>query len=128
MTERSRRRLLADFRFGWFEYNVNVLPFDFGTTPAADAGIPGLNLDTTFTSGLPALFIGGDGSTSPSAFEAGSGLGVNRCNCPLDQDEKQWQVVGNLTKLWATTASSSASTSVGPTTCACRRTSTARAS
>ena len=37
--------LLVDFRFGWFQYKVDVLPFDFGTTPAADAGIPGLNLD-----------------------------------------------------------------------------------
>ena len=35
--------MLADFRFGFFQYKVNVLPFDFGTTPAADAGIPGLN-------------------------------------------------------------------------------------
>jgi outer membrane receptor protein involved in Fe transport len=86
--------LLADFRFGWFEYNVNVLPFDFGTTPAADAGIPGLNVDTTFTSGLPAFFVGG-----PVGFNAGSGLGVNRCNCPLDQVEKQWQLVGNVTKI-----------------------------
>ncbi len=91
--------LLADFRFGWFRYKVNVLPFDFGTTPAADAGIPGLNSDTTFTSGLPALFIGGDNNTALGNFEAGSGLGVNRCNCPLDQDEQQWQLVGNLTKL-----------------------------
>ncbi|MDP9324733.1 MAG: TonB-dependent receptor, partial [Acidobacteriota bacterium] len=31
-------------------------------------------------------------------FNFGSGLGVNRCNCPLDQDEKQWQLVGNITK------------------------------
>src|SRR5205085_302076 len=45
--------LLTDFRFGFFRYHVNVLPFDFGTTPAADAGIPGLNLDQNFTSGLP---------------------------------------------------------------------------
>jgi outer membrane receptor protein involved in Fe transport len=88
--------LLVDVRFGWFRYNVNVLPFDFGTTPAADAGIPGLNLDTTFTSGLPALFVGGD-----RGFNAGSGLGVNRCNCPLDQDEKQWQIVGNVTRIVA---------------------------
>ncbi len=86
--------LLADFRFGWFEYDVNVLPFDFGTTPATDAGIPGLNVDTTFTSGLPAFFVAG-----PVGFNAGSGLGVNRCNCPLDQVEKQWQLVGNVTKL-----------------------------
>jgi outer membrane receptor protein involved in Fe transport len=86
--------LLADFRFGWFKYKVNVLPFDFGTTPASDAGIPGLNVDTTFSSGLFAGFVEGD-----RGFNFGSGLGVNRCNCPLDQDEKQWQVVGNLTKV-----------------------------
>ncbi len=86
--------LLADFRFGFFRYKVNVLPFDFGTRPAADAGIPGLNLDDTFTSGLPAGFVEGQGG-----FNFGSGLGVNRCNCPLDQDEKQWQIVGNVTKI-----------------------------
>lgn len=86
--------LLADFRFGWFKYKVNVLPFDYGTTPAADAGVPGLNVDKTFSSGLPAGFIEGD-----RGFNFGSGLGVNRCNCPLDQDEKQWQIVGNLTKM-----------------------------
>jgi Carboxypeptidase regulatory-like domain/TonB dependent receptor-like, beta-barrel len=92
--------LLGDFRFGFFKYKVNVLPFDFGTTPARDAGIPGLNLDDTFSSGLPAGFIDGEGSTEPGAFEFGSGLGVNRCNCPLDQDEKQFQIVGNLTKFY----------------------------
>jgi hypothetical protein len=85
--------MLADFRFGWFKYKVNVLPFDYGTTPATDAGIPNLNVDKTFSSGLPAGFVGGD-----RGFNFGSGLGVNRCNCPLDQDEKQWQLVGNLSK------------------------------
>jgi hypothetical protein len=85
--------LLADFRFGFFRYNVHVLPFDYGTTPAADAGIPGLNLDSTFSSGLPAGFVSGQGG-----FNFGSGLGVNRCNCPLDQDEKQFQLVTNITK------------------------------
>jgi hypothetical protein len=92
--------MLADFRFGFFKYKVNVLPFDFGTTPAADAGIPGLNIDNTFASGLPAGFVDVNDSTEPGAFEFGSGLGVNRCNCPLDQDEKQWQMVGNLTKMY----------------------------
>ena len=87
--------LLADFRFGWFRYNVAVLPFDFGTRPAQAAGIPGLNLDDTFTSGLPYLNIEGIGG-----FRAGSGLDVNSCNCPLDQDEQQWQIVGNVTKIW----------------------------
>jgi outer membrane receptor protein involved in Fe transport len=94
--------LLADFRFGFFRYNVNVLPSDFGTTPAADAGIPGLNLDTTFASGLPAFFIGGDEDSRRIAFGSGLGDRVGRCNCPLDQDEKQFQIVGNLTKMWRT--------------------------
>jgi hypothetical protein len=92
--------LLADFRFGWFRYNVNVLPSDFGTTPAADAGIPGLNLDSTFASGMPAFFIGGDSDSRRIAFGSGLGERVGRCNCPLDQDEKQFQIVGNITKLW----------------------------
>ncbi len=94
--------LLADFRFGWFRYNVNVLPSDFGTTPATDAGIPGLNLDTTFASGLPAFFIGGDSDSRRIAFGSGLGDRVGRCICPLDQDEKQFQIVGNLTKMWGT--------------------------
>jgi outer membrane receptor protein involved in Fe transport len=90
---------IIDFRFGFYQYKVDVLPFDFGTTPAADAGIPGLNLDP-FSSGLPAGFVGGDSTTNPGDFEFGSGLGVNRCNCPLAQNEKQWQAVSNLTKVF----------------------------
>jgi len=91
--------LLADFRFGWFKYRVNVLPSDFGTTPATDAGILGLNLDSTFASGLPAFFIGGDNDSRRMAFGSGLGERVGRCNCPLDEDEQQFQVVGNITKL-----------------------------
>ena len=90
--------LLADFRFGWFGYRVNVLPSDFGTTPASAAGIPGLNLDSTFASGLPAFFIGADDDSRRIAFGSGLGDRVGRCNCPLDQNEKQLQLVGNLTK------------------------------
>jgi hypothetical protein len=88
--------LLVDFRFGWFQYKVDVLPADFGTTPAADAGIPNLNNDATFTSGLPSLFMRGN---QPD-MNWGYGLGVNGCNCPLAENEKQWQLVGNLTKIW----------------------------
>lgn len=88
--------LLADFRFGFFRYNVDVLPFDYGTTPAADAGIPGLNLDNGFTSGLPA---GDVDRLGDRGFIFGSSLDANRCNCPLKQDEYQFQFVGNLTKL-----------------------------
>jgi outer membrane receptor protein involved in Fe transport len=90
---------ILDFRFGFYQYKVNVLQFDFGTTGAADAGIPGLNFDETFTSGLPSIFLGGNNTSGPGDVEFGAGLEVNRCNCPLDQDEKQWQVVTNLTKV-----------------------------
>jgi hypothetical protein len=85
--------LVTDFRFGFFRYKVNVLPFDFGKNTANDVGVPGLNLDP-FSSGLFAGFVGGP----IGGFNFGSGLGVNRCNCPLDQDENQFQFVSNTTK------------------------------
>lgn len=85
---------IVDVRFGFFRYKVNVSPFDFGTTPAADAGIPGLNLaDQPETNYLPAGFVRGQGG-----FNFGSGLDVNRVNAPLTQEEDQYQVVSNLTK------------------------------
>ncbi len=86
--------MVLDFRFGFFRYQVNVLPFDFGQDTASKVGVPGLNLDDTFTSGLFAGFVGGP----VGGFNFGSGLGVNRCNCPLDQNEKQFQFVSNLLK------------------------------
>jgi hypothetical protein len=90
---------IIDVRFGYFNYKLNVLPFDYQTTPATTAGIPGLNFDD-FSSGLPAGFITINTGSTERSFNFGSGLGVNRCNCPLDQDEKQYQVVTNLTKLF----------------------------
>ena len=78
---------LLDVRFGFFQYRVNVLPFDFGTFPARDAGVPGLNLDQ-FSSGLPLMRVDGE-----FGFTMGS-----VCNCPLTQDEKQFQLVANLSK------------------------------
>ncbi len=90
---------VVDMRFGFFNYKVNVLPFDFQTTPATAAGIPGLNNDD-FSSGLFAGFVNISTPTGNREFNFGSGLGVNRCNCPLDEDEKQYQVVTNLTKIF----------------------------
>src|SRR4051812_10253241 len=89
--------MMADVRIGYFKYKVAVLPFDFGTSPATAAGVPGLNTGDDFTSGLFGGFVEGS-----RGFNFGSGLGVNRCNCPLDEDEKQFQAVGNLTKLMGT--------------------------
>jgi hypothetical protein len=88
---------VVDVRFGYLRYKVDVLPFDYGTSAAADVGIPGLNLDETFTSGLPALFVGDFGTGA--GMNLGSSLGVNACNCPLVQDEKVFQLAANFTKL-----------------------------
>src|SRR5258708_3448613 len=83
---------LADFRFGFFRYRVAVNPNGLGTSPAQDAGIPGLNLDKTYTSGLPAFVLNGTGGSS-----FGYSLGVNNCNCPLNEQEQEFQWVGNAT-------------------------------
>jgi hypothetical protein len=86
--------LVGDFRFGYMRYRVNVLPNGLGTSPAKDAGIPGLNLDNYFTSGMPYFNVNGDGG-----FQMGYALGVNSCNCPLAQKEQQYQFVANITKM-----------------------------
>ena len=77
--------LITDFRFGFFRYHVNVLQNGRGMNPAADAGIPGLNLGDLLTSGMPFVDIDG--------FTFG-----NICNCPLLQTENQFQWVNNWTK------------------------------
>ena len=92
-------------------------------------GIPGLNLDDTTYSGLPAGFVEGFGADSNSPpFNFGSGLGVNRCNCPLDQDEKQFQWVGNILKMMGNHQVKFGADSGAPTTCGCRRIGTVRVS
>src|SRR5579872_4511439 len=86
--------LINEFRFGYMRYHVFDVPNGFGTSPATAAGIPGLNLDTTYTSGMPYFNI-----PSPNdAYQLGYALGVNQCNCPLTQTEKQYQFVDNLSK------------------------------
>lgn len=85
---------LTDFRFGFFRYFVIVNPNGAGTTPATDAGAPGLNLGTPETAGMPAFFINGRGG-----FNFGYSLGNNQCNCPLDEEENQWQFVNNWTNI-----------------------------
>lgn len=91
--------LLTDFRFGWFRYKVFGQPNMIGSTPAKDAGIPGLNTGNDFTSGMPAFFVNGYGSGGSIPFRFGYALGVNGCNCPLIQDEDQYQFVNNWTKI-----------------------------
>ena len=88
----ARPDWLDDFRFGFFRYRVFVNPNGLGTSPAKDAGIPGLNLDSTYTSGLPAFTLNGTGGSS-----WGYSLGVNACNCPLNEQEQEFQFVDNAT-------------------------------
>jgi hypothetical protein len=86
-----------DIRFGWFKYKVDVLPNDFGKTPALDAGIPGMNVPgDPFTSGLPGGYI--NGGAADMSFGTALGDRTGRCNCPLAQDESQYQFVTNFTK------------------------------
>ena len=103
-----RPSVLTDFRFGYVRYHVNVVPNGVGTTPASDVGIPGLNTGTDFTSGQPSYFVGksgGDGTgtgdigLTGGLSNFGYGLGVNRCNCPLIEQEDQFQLVNNWTKI-----------------------------
>ncbi|HEY1342045.1 MAG TPA: TonB-dependent receptor [Bryobacteraceae bacterium] len=90
-----RPNWLADFRFGFFRYRVFVNPNGLGTSPAKDAGIPGLNVDDYYTSGMPAFTINGTGG-----FSFGYSLGINQCNCPLNEQENEFQWVGNMTRMF----------------------------
>ena len=56
-------------------------------------GIPNANMGDNFTSGLGEFDMDGTGSNF------GDGLGVGRCNCPLIEKERQYQFVGNVTKM-----------------------------
>jgi len=85
--------LITDVRFGFYRYRIRVQPNGVGTTPATDAGFPGLNLGTPETSGMPAFYIGG-----VAGFNIGYALGVNQCNCPLKETENHFQWVNNWMK------------------------------
>lgn len=87
-----RPNWLTDFRFGFFRYRVFVNPNGLGTSPAKDAGAPGLNLDNFYTSGMPAFYLQGTGG-----FNFGYALNVNSCNCPLNEQENEFQWVSNTT-------------------------------
>lgn len=87
--------MVNEIRFGFFRYNVYEVPGGYGTTPAADAGIPGLNQDKTITSGMPAFYIPG---VSGTQMTLGYSLNANRCNCTLTEIENQFQIIDNFSK------------------------------
>ena len=87
--------LINEFRFGYMRYHVTDVPNEIGSSPAAAAGIPGLNTSAE-TGGMPAFYI--QNPAGPNA-QLGYALGVNQCNCPLDQLERQYQFVDNISKI-----------------------------
>src|SRR5260370_5749716 len=87
-----RPNWLTDFRFGFFRYRVFVNPNGLGTSPAKDAGAPALNLDNFYTSGMPAFYLQGTG-----VFNFGYALKVTSSNCPLNEQENEFQWVSNTT-------------------------------
>ena len=99
VTKTFSSSLLADFRFGWFKYNPQTHKYFEGATPMTNNGAPGLNIanqgaeQALFTSGLSAFQ--GDGTLT----NWGEGLNVGRCNCPLVENESQFQGVTNWTKI-----------------------------
>jgi hypothetical protein len=98
--------LVNEFRLGYMRYHVFDVPNGYGTQPATTAGIPGLNTNSTYTSGMPAFEIqnpggsvGNSGAGASSTYEQlGYALDVNQCNCPLNQSERQIQFVDNVHK------------------------------
>jgi hypothetical protein len=87
--------LINEFRFGFLRYHVQVTPNGLGTSPAISAGIPNLNQDDFYTSGMPAFYID---NPVGNQMALGYALGINSCNCPLDEDERQFQFVDNVSK------------------------------
>jgi hypothetical protein len=101
-THTSSPTLINEFRFGYMRYHVTVTPGGIGTSPAADAGIPNLNLDNFYTSGMPNFYIhepGGSDNGINGTAQLGYALNNNRCNCPLEEFERQYQFVDNVTKV-----------------------------
>ncbi|HVN06966.1 MAG TPA: TonB-dependent receptor [Bryobacteraceae bacterium] len=88
--------VVNEFRLGYMKYHVFDVPNGYGTDPATQAGIPGLNLDKTYTSGMPYFDISDSGYGDT---KLGYSLGANQCNCPLTQSERQIQFVDNLHKI-----------------------------
>ncbi len=96
--------LLGDFRFGYFQYNPLTNKPDAGVSAMTNFGIPNANLtgaQAAFTSGLGEFDMDNSSGSNTSAnlSNFGDGLGVARCNCPLVERERQFQWVGNFTKM-----------------------------
>jgi len=86
---------INEFRWGYVRYHVTDVPNGYGSTPATQAGIPGLNTSQV-TSGMPTFAI-----QNPLGAEEDLGYSLhnNQCNCPLDEFERQYQFVDNVSHI-----------------------------
>jgi hypothetical protein len=107
-TKTLSNTLLTDFRFGWFKYNPQTKKPD-GGTPMTAFGIPNANTSDPNTAGLGEFLLGpvasvglggapNNGGVGSAVSSFGDGLGIGRCNCPLTENEQQYQFVNNWTK------------------------------
>ena len=101
VTKTFSSSLLGDFRFGYFQYNPLTNKPDAGKAAMTAFGIPNANMGDNFTSGLGEFDMdnASGSNTSSNLSNFGDGLGVARCNCPLVERERQFQFVGNVTKM-----------------------------
>ncbi len=91
--------LLTDFRFGWFKYNPHSIKPDATVAAAQALGLNGLNTSDTSTGGLPAFKWDSGDNKNTGLTDFGDGLDPSRCNCPLIENEHQYQFVNNWTKI-----------------------------
>ena len=86
---------LSDFRFGVTRYRVFVTAPDQTQQFAEQVGIPGINdPNRKDTWGLPNFNVGNNIGSATAAFQMGY-----QCNCPLDQEETEFQGATNWTKI-----------------------------
>jgi len=92
--------LLTDFRFGWFKYNPHSIKPDASVAAAQALGLNGLNISSdSSTGGLPAFKWDSGDNKNTQLTDFGDGLDPSRCNCPLIENEHQYQFVNNWTKI-----------------------------
>ncbi len=106
--------LVTEVRLGYFRYNILTHKYDTGNTnlPIQGENISGTGSNSALTVavdyGAPDFNIADLNVTNPTAgpnnaqgagAQYGSGLNVNRCNCPLTEREDQFQFVNNWTKV-----------------------------
>ena len=102
-------KLVTDVRLGYFRYNIAARKDDPGNTniPFLGENVGTTALPIPIDYGAPAITIADLNVTSANAgpnnptdggAQFGSGLNINRCNCPLTEREDQFQLVNNWTK------------------------------